>query len=315
MIVNIIIGIFGILLVIYLYALAKDLLAHKEEFKQEKGSFFLLTPLTMGIHFLATMGMSDFNLSIPIFRFAKLVDDKRIPGTLLTATAAPGLLIGILYLSNVEVSVITVVSLFTAQALGTVVGVRLVKKMNAATIRKVLATALIFSICVIVTRMVWTGMQEGTLTALPLWVVACITPLYFVFGIVQMMGFGTKSLSMSLLLSLGLSPLSVLVTMLTVAGISGWAGGMQYVKSGLFQRRIALYSALAGSCGVLIGTFFVRNLNTTILQIIMIVIMIQAAINMLMKKDKKPENEETNKAATEDAAVNEVEEGSQVNEE
>jgi len=100
MIINIITWTLLVMAVVYAFFISRNVYLHKEELMQEPGKVVFLAPLTMGIQFLATMGMSDFNISIPIYRWAKLVDDKRIPGTLITQGALPGAFISIAHVNH-----------------------------------------------------------------------------------------------------------------------------------------------------------------------------------------------------------------------
>ncbi len=277
---------FAALIVVYGSILARDLMHNRDLVGKEKGNAIAICIATACVQFLATFGISDFNVSIPIYRATGWVDDQRLPGTLLTATVIPGAVISILYISGAVVETATLLSCLLAQSLGSVIGVRIVSNMKGQSIKKAMAVALLASVAVILIKMLSTGSEGGNLTGFDAGTLAWLIPVYILFGIVNMLGFGVKALSMALLMTLGLSAKCVLPVVLSSCGFGSCCGAIQFIRKGKYQRKIAMLSSVAGAAGVVIGASFVKGLPTDVLQWIMIGVMLYTAVTMLIPKKK-----------------------------
>ncbi|MBQ4611363.1 MAG: sulfite exporter TauE/SafE family protein [Clostridia bacterium] len=278
---------FAALAVIYGAILAGDLIKHREEVKRERGNPIAICAATAFIQFLATFGISDFNVSIPIYRGAKWVDDGRLPGTLFTATVIPGAVISMLYISGTAVETATLLSCLLAQSLGVVTGVKIVSGMKGRSIKKGMAIALLASVVVIVIRNFSAGAEGGSLTGFGWGTLGWLIPVFFLFGAVSTLGFGVKALSMALLLTLGLSAQCVLPVVLSSCGFGACCGAVQFVRKGRYQRKIAMLSSVAGIVGVVIGVTLVKGLPTDVLQWIMVCVMLYTAVTMLRPEKEK----------------------------
>jgi len=285
---DMLIVIFGLLIAAYGCVLGRDIFAHRAELREEKGSPALIALATAGIQFLATFGMSDFSLSIPLYRGAKWVDDRRLPGTLFNAAVIPGALISILYISGADVQPATLLCCIISQSLGCMAGANMVSRMNGNTVRTAMGVALLFSAAVIVVRSFLPGAEGGELTGFPVTTLIWLCPVYFGLGVLNAMGFGVKSISMALLMTLGLSPLSVLPIVLASCGVCCCCGAVQFLRKGMYQRRIALISTFAGSAAVLAGAGLVKSISTSTLQWIMVGVMCYTAYTMLKKPRQAP---------------------------
>jgi len=278
---KIIVGFILIFVSAYIIVLARDIWKHKTETKNEKGNFFLFGIFTCMVQFFSTFGISDFALSIPVYRGTKTVDDGILPGTLLTATAIPGALIAIIYITSVEVDMITLLICVVSQVLGVFTGVRFVARLNGKVIKRIMGICITVSTVIMLIKMIGFGASGGELYGLSIGTLIAIAPVFFILGALNMVGFGTKAPAMSLLLSLGLSPLAVLPVVLSCCTFGSINGGIQFVRFGKYQRKVALASSTIGLIGVIVGANFVKGLDTTVLQWIMLGIMVYTAYTML----------------------------------
>ena len=83
----------------------------------------------------------------------------------------------------------------------------------------------------------------------------------------------------SLAMIVGLIPL-----MLAMGVASPMAGGIRVLRSGLYQKKIALAAVSFGTLGALVGTAFTVSLDATTLSVILLVIMAITAVTMLRPK-------------------------------
>lgn len=271
---------------VYVSFLGPDLMKKREELRAEPGKNWQLALITFVIQFFATFGISDFAMSTPVYRGMKLVDDGRLPGTLVTAGCVPMTAISLLYISSVAIDPVTLVLCVVFQALGSILGVRLVSRLSAGVIRKSMGAAITVSAVVLLVRMVGYGGGGGTHLGFTAGTLCWMLPVVFLLGALNMIGFGVKAPLMALYLSMGLAPLTVLPLVMGGCCAGTLNGGVQYIRNGRYQRRIAAVSAVFGTAGVFLGTQFVELLNVTVLQWIMLGVMLYTAYTMLLKKSK-----------------------------
>ena len=280
---------FGLPIMVYAVVLLGDLRRHRSELAQEPGRPLAIALATAFIQFLATFGVSDFNVSIPIYRAARWVDDRRLPGTLMTATVVPGAIISILYISGSLVELPTLVCCIAAQSIGSLVGGRLVSSLPAKVVRIAMAVLLLASTAVLLLKIVLGDASGGSLSGFPAATLLWLGPVYFCLGIINTLGFGVKAISMALLLTLGLSASYVLPVTLSGCCVGSCCGAIQFIRSDCYQRKITLVSSIAGTAGVVIGASLVQSMSTDVLQRIMVVVMLYTAVTMLRPVKKKAE--------------------------
>ncbi|MEA5039247.1 MAG: sulfite exporter TauE/SafE family protein [Clostridiaceae bacterium] len=269
---------------IYIGFLVPNLLRYRAELHAEPGKNWQLALITFTIQFFATFGISDFAMSTPTYRGMRLVDDARLPGTLVTAAGVPMTAISLLYISSVEIHPTTLALCIIAQALGSILGVRFVSRLSGEVIRIAMGVAISVSAAVMLIKMVGFGAGGGERLGFSAATLCWMLPVVFLLGAVNMIGFGVKAPLMALYLSMGLTPLAVLPLVMGGCCAGTLNGAVQYVRSGRYQRRIAAVSTIFGTAGVFLGAQFVEHMNVTALQWIMLGVMLYTAYTMLRKK-------------------------------
>jgi len=136
----------------------------------------------------------------------------------------------------------------------------------------------------LVLRLVGFGGEGGGLTTLPPLKTAILAVCAFLLGVGNMIGVGAKAPYFSLMLTLGLSAYCILPIAMAACSASGISGGIQYIRRGLYQRKVALLETVLGFVGVGAGFLFVMNLPQAVLQVVMMGIMIYTGISMLREK-------------------------------
>jgi len=268
---------------VYLTVLIPELRRSRAETRAEAGKNWQLGLITFAIQCIATLGVSDFAMSTPVYRGMKLVDDARLPGTLVTAAAVPMTAISLLYISAVPVEPWTLLLCVLCQALGSVLGVRLVSHLPGEVIRKCMGVAITISAGIMFVKMVGFGAGGGARTGFSAGTLGWMLPVVFLLGALNMIGFGVKAPLMALYLSAGLSPLCVLPLVMGGCCAGTVGGAIGYVRRGRYQRRIAAVSALCGTAGVFLGAQFVERMKITALQWIMLGVMLYTAWTMLRR--------------------------------
>ncbi len=238
-------------------------------------------PACVGIFFCQALGFPDYVLGTILYRKLRWVEDEQLPGTLLMATIVPGALASVTFLRDGSASLETVLLCTAFEAAGSLLGSKLVQKLNGQQIKRALGRLLVVAVAAFILKTIIdpAGAQSG----LHGWQYALALPCMFGLGVVNMMGVPMKPFSMLLLLMLGLTPTATITVMLTMAVIGPMMGGMQVVRGERYQKRIAFSAATFGLVGAFAGSLFALSLNDTVYTILLIAIMCYAAYTLLKK--------------------------------
>lgn len=281
------VAVIAVFIVAFAAVLWSDLARNREKIAQEPGNPILIAVMAPIIMFISTMGVSDFVLDTLFFEKCSLVDDKRLPGSLVASAALPLGVVSAVYLMTAVIDIKIIAVCMICQAAGAFIGVRLVDGFDGTLVKKLVAIAMLVSAVFLALRLFNIGGSGGELTTLPLYKLIICGICAFFLGIFNMMGMGAKAPYMSLLLTLGLSADGVLPVVMTACTMSAFFGGIQYVRRGLYQRKLALIYSTVGFVGIAAGFIFVMNLPQTALQIIMLAITVYTGVSMLKKKKVK----------------------------
>jgi uncharacterized membrane protein YfcA len=63
-------------------------------------------------------------------------------------------------------------------------------------------------------------------------------------------------------------------------------GSMQFIRFGQYSRKITLFTSTFGIIGVLIAVYFVKSLNVSMLQWLIVIVLLYSSISMLYSELK-----------------------------
>ena len=246
--------------------LVRDVWRHRSDLKCTKGRAAFLAGFSTVVQFFATFGVSDFAVNTFVFRKLKLVSDEKLPGTLNTACCIPVAAMVLCYITTVSVELPTLLSCIAAQTIGTLIGVKFVVNLPINRVRLLMGASLIGSGGFMLLGKLGVIPQTGSATGLPLpnLIAACL--LLALYGALNAVGFGSTAPSLATLYSLGLDPLSAFPVVMGAAAFATTAGGIKFIRSGLYERKVTVASSVFGVVGVFIAVKIVKNLNVNVLQ-------------------------------------------------
>ena len=291
MIVNILLIGLVLLVFVFAYFFAKDVIANKDEPKVRPYWLMGLTGLITD--FLDTLGIGSFVVTTAIFKATKAVDDKVIPGTLNIAHAIPTAAQALIFISVVKVDVITLVALIVAATVGAWLGAGIISKFSRRKIQLTMSIALALTALLMILSMV--GLVEGHGNATGLSGVLLIAGIVgnFILGLMMTAGVGLYAPCMAMLFLLGMSPMVVFPVMMGSCAFLMPVAGVRFIKTGKYARKPAAAIAVMGCFGVLIAAYVVTSLPLDILKIVVIVVVIYTSGIMFWtaKKNKTTNNE------------------------
>jgi uncharacterized membrane protein YfcA len=241
-------------------------------------------------NFFDTLGIGSFAPTTAAFKATKVVDDGVIPGTLNVAHTIPVVFMAFLYISSVEVEMVTLISLIAASVLGAWLGAGVVAKFNKRRIQLVLGVALIVVAGVMALRNagVISRIGEGNVDVglSGAWLVAGIVA-HFVLGALMTAGVGLYAPSMAVVYLLGLSPAVAFPVMMGACAFLMPVAGVKFIKEGKYARNQSLAIAILGIPGVWLAFQFFSGLFNLGLLIWLVIIVIFITSLMMLREAVK----------------------------
>jgi uncharacterized membrane protein YfcA len=210
--------------------------------------------------FLDTLGVGSFATTSTALKLGKLVEDEDIPGTLNVGHSIPTILEAILYITVIEVELVTLVAMIGASAVGAWFGAGLVAHWPRRTIQRALAVGLLATATFIFLREVRVFPSGGdalALTGVALLVGVVVNAL---IGSLTSLGIGNYAPCMALVSLLGMNPIAAFPIMMGSAALTLPLAAARFIPARRFDRRVALGLTIGGIPGVLVAAFLVTSL-------------------------------------------------------
>ncbi len=211
--------------------------------------------------FFDTLGVGSFATTTSMYRFAKLVDDDKIPGTLNVGHCLPTILQALIYISIIKIDLWTLWFLILASVAGSYVGASLVSRLPKRWVQLGMGLALLMASILIVGKL--TGQLPSGGQALALHGISLIIGLVgnFVFGALMTIGVGAYAPIMVMVSLLGMNPSSAFPLMMGSCAFLMPVASYRFVQSGKYDARAALGLTLFGLPAVAIAAWIVKKLD------------------------------------------------------
>ena len=271
--------------VLWAAVLLRTILKQKQSLAGEPGKPLPVMFITEAIvYFLATMGISDFLMNTIVFNRCKSGDTAQLPGTVNLCAIVPGTVIAFTYLQTAEaIETATLIICTACMLAGTVFSAIFLTGIDGKKLKKIIGTALIFSMCALVVKMIVSAGTTGSASGLGgvrlvIAVVVCL-----ICGALNMMGVPCKPTLTALFLLLGLSPMCTLTLVLVMCGLSPVVGGVKFIRSGKYHKKTVLAAAITGTATAVCGCLVMISLPALALNIVLLCVMLIAIVSMFKK--------------------------------
>lgn len=288
--VTLVLTVLGILTGIFAIYFFRDFFGNKDSLSTTRWSKLL------GVGFITdffdTLGIGSFAPTVSLFKFGKMTEDKRIPGTLNVGHTIPVVLEAFLFIAAIEVEPLTLVLLLGAATLGAVIGASIVVKLPVNQIRIAMGIALLaVALSMIAGQVGWmpSGGEALGLTGMKLIIGVVVN---FILGALMTIGIGLYAPCMALIYALGMSPRVAFPIMMGSCAFLMPAASIKFVKEGAYDRKASMGLTLGGVVGVLIAYFIVKSLPIKMLTWLVTIVIIYTSVKML-KEVKESEPTET----------------------
>ncbi|ALV21464.1 sulfite exporter TauE/SafE family protein [Carnobacterium antarcticum] len=274
----------------FVISFVKDITKHKNEIKKEPANTIALPFVAFFTFLLSTFGISDFAIGTVLYQKLKWVPLKKLPGTLNAQCVIPVAAMALSYITSIDVGIKTLAVCIISQVIGAYVGPRFVVKLPEKTIKKFVSIGLTIAALLILAGKFNLIPSNGTATEL--YGIKLVTAgiLLFAYGALNNIGIGSYALTMATVYALGMNPAAAFPIMMGACTFSVPIGSMQFVKFGEYSRKITLFASTFGVLGVLTAVYFVKSLNTGMLQWLVIVVLLYTAVSMVLELIKSKQN-------------------------
>ena len=289
MIVTILLTVLVLLVTVFAFIFAKDVIAHKNEPKVKPHWFSGLIGLVTD--FLDTLGIGSFVLTTAAFKASKAVDDKLIPGTLNIAHAIPTAVQALVFIIVVKVDIVTLLSLIFSATVGAWLGAGIVSRFNRRMIQFTMGIALAATALLMILSMAGLVQGHGDATGLTGSLLVAGIIGNFILGVFMTAGVGLYAPCMAMLFLLGMSPLVVFPVMMGSCAFLMPVAGIRFIKKGMYARKPAAAIAIMGCLGVLIAAYVVTSLPLDIVKVVVIFVVLYTSGMMLYSAKKNKETE------------------------
>jgi uncharacterized membrane protein YfcA len=278
-------GLIGVSAVIFAAYFFKDVYKRRKEFS--RAPWIPLTGIGFVTNFFDTLGIGSFAPTTSFYKFAKLVDDRVIPGTLNAGHCLPVVAQALIFITVVQVAPGTLISMMFAATLGAVIGAGIVSKLPVAKIRLGLGGALLIVACMMLAGILNIMPSGGDSIGLSSWKLLVAVAVIFVFGALQTIGIGLYAPCMALVYTLGMNPRAAFPIMMgSCALLMPWAS-LKFIKEGAYDPKASVGLTSLGIFAVLIAAYIVKSLPLTALKWVVVVVILYTSVMMFRSVKKK----------------------------
>lgn len=263
---------------VFFVVLVRDVLAHKDELDKTKMGYNSLISLIA--NFFDTLGIGSYAIATSAWKFNKSVRDDLIPGTLNVAFGIPICVEATITMTRIEMDSLTLVLMIAAAIIGSILGAKIISRLDIMKIRVVMGVALIIVAAITLCKINAVGPFGilGTARGLEGGMLVVGVIANFILGILMTAGIGLYAPCMAIVLLLGMSADVAFPVMMGSCAYLCPACGITFIKEGKYNRASTIPMIFTGAIGVLIAGFIVTSLPLTVLTYLVCVVMMICAI-------------------------------------
>jgi uncharacterized membrane protein YfcA len=237
-------------------------------------------------NFFDTLGIGSFAPTTAIFKFAKIVPDRLIPGTLNVGHTLPTITQAFIYTAAIEVDPKTLILMIAAAVLGAWLGAGIVASWPKRNIQIGMGFALLVAAGLFAWRTLGgAGTETGTidLTGFKL---ALGLAGNFLLGALMTLGIGMYAPCMILVGLLGMNAKAAFPIMMGSCAFLMPISSAKFVQKDAYALRPAMALAIGGLPAVLIAALIVKEMDIYYVRWLVVGVVIIAASMMLRSAAK-----------------------------
>jgi len=293
--INVLLGVLGVITAGFAAVFGKDVYENKDNLGDN--SFATVTGIGAVTNFFDALGIGSFAPTTALLRGFKQIDDRLLPGTLNVSCTIPVVLEAFIFITVIEVEMVTLVSMLAAATIGAYLGAGIVAKMDERKIQMVMGVALLVTAFLMVSgQMGWmpVGGEAIGLSGMKL-VIGVVGN--FILGALMTAGIGLYAPAMALVYVLGMSSRVAFPIMMGSCAFLMPIASIKFVKEAAYDRKASLGITIGGIVGVIIATQIVKSLPLNILTWLVVGVVTYTGSTMLKAAFENKEAAYDRKAA------------------
>ncbi len=240
-------------------------------------------------NFLDTLGIGSFAPSIAWIRFRRLVPDRLIPLTMLGGYILPSIAQAVIFLVllGVQIDPLLLLLCVAAMVVGGLVGVPIAARAPIRLVQGLVGLALLIAALFYSLSNLGLMPSGGSATNLPIrWAVVAIA-VHFLLGVLLSFGVGNYAPTLAMLSLMGMDPRLAFPIMASAASFSGVAAAGRSIQLVKLDYRIVLGLALGAIPAVFVAAFIVKEMPTTMLRWLVVVVVSYAGGTLLLSATRR----------------------------
>ena len=232
-------------------------------------------------NFFDTLGIGSFAPTTSAYKLKNIVPDRIIPGTLNVGHSPAVFVQAFIFMSIIEVEIVTLTALIGASVAGAWLGAGVVASWPRRKIQIGMGVALLVAaLLMLMTQFdLFPEGDEALGLAGTLLVVAVVGN--FILGALMTLGIGMYAPSMIMISLLGMNPTAAFPIMMGSCAFLMPVGSIRFVRANAYALRPALGLVLGGIPAALIAALIVGNLPIDYVRWLVVVVVTYTAISML----------------------------------
>jgi uncharacterized membrane protein YfcA len=232
-------------------------------------------------NFFDTLGIGSFAPTTAYMKFRGLIADELIPPTLIVGYAIPTALEAFVFITNVQIDPILLVTCIALSVLGALLGASLALRLPIQQVRLFMGVGLLVAAAIFALSNLGLMPAGGTATALGARSFVTAAAVSGVLGILMNLGIGNYGPQLIALSLLGLDPRAAFPVMMGSAAFLMLTSGIKLLALRPLNPGFLISMSLGGIPAVLIAAFIVRTLPLQQLRWGVVVVVTYAAFVML----------------------------------
>lgn len=240
-------------------------------------------------NFFDTLGIGSFAPTTAMFKAMDLVPDRLIPGTLNVSMTIPVVVEALIFITVIKVDPMTLIAMVAASMIGAIFGAGIVSHLPEKKIQMGMGIALMIVAFVFVAGLLKWMPVGGDAIGLEGGQLAIGVVGNFILGALMTIGIGLYAPCMALVYALGMSPKVAFPIMMCSCAFLMPAASIKFVKEAAYDIKASIAITIAGSVGVLIAAYIVKEMPLEILKWVVVCVILYTSITMLRAGMKNKE--------------------------
>jgi len=232
-------------------------------------------------NFFDALGIGSFAPTTAAFKMFGLVRDERIPGTLNVGHTLPTIAQALIFITIVEMDVVTLILMIAAAVAGSWMGASIVCGWPRRNIQIGMGVALLVAATLFLMTIFKVAPGAGEALELGGVKLALGLVFNFVLGALMQVGVGLYGPCLILVSLLGMNPKAAFPIMMGSCAFLMPIGSLKFIRTESYSLRATLGLALGGVPATLVAALIVRSMSIEYVRWLVVLVVLYTAISML----------------------------------